>query len=90
MLLFNLCRVGCCPRQADDHVLAQVKGFVVPPGCLDRPDREAPPLGKPSRHEATHERNVYDGCHIDLVARPKNATPACIDAKRTKVTGRQA
>ena len=80
MFLFNLRRVGRCPRQADDHVLAQAEGSVVPPRCLDRPDRKVLPLGKLSRHEATHERIVYDGCHIDLVATPKNATPAPIDA----------
>ncbi len=79
MFLFNLRRVGRGPGQTDDHVLAQVKGSVVPPGCLDRPNREATPLGKLIRHEVAYERRVYDRCHVDLDATPKTATTACID-----------
>jgi hypothetical protein len=47
---------------------------------VDRPDGEAAPLRKLSRHETTYECVVYDRCHVDVVAGPKKAIPACIDA----------
>jgi len=59
LFLFHLHRIGRGARHAYEHVLAQVKGSVVPLAERDRPDREIFPLRKLGGHQAAHECGVY-------------------------------
>src|SRR5437879_4637796 len=83
MFLFNLHGIFSSARQANEHVLAQVKSDVVPTATFDGSDRDVRPLGKLSSDEAAHEHGVYRRRRYAQII----ATPHQLKSSKTKLTG---
>jgi hypothetical protein len=58
LFFLYLCCVSLGTRKTDGHVVAKVKGPIVPPAQYNRFDRQLRPMGKLARDQLAHEGRI--------------------------------